>query len=177
MLLLALAALAASQPVTVSQSSTVFTATEMSALSERALKQCGYASPQDLMVLPKDRRLKVLSCLITATVEQSGAFLPKIVEPGVTIVAVSNFQGLPIFDLQFSADHPRSAVPKNQTSDYDDRLSSRTCNDNWLGGLIDAGMIDGAQSGAIVGYKLQTGKREILAVLAVAECLGPESKL
>ena len=87
---------------------------------------------------------------------------------------MSNFQGLPVFALQFSASHPRASVPKNQSSDYDRLLSTRACNDKWLGGLIDAGMVEGTQAGAVIVFKLQTEKGDGLAAVAVARCDDPK---
>ena len=174
MSLLVLVSLLASQLGSISPPKAFFTAEDMAELREQAQKQCGYASPQELMPLSKGERQKILPCFIEATVERSVPFLPKIIEPGATIVSVTNFQGLPVFVVQFSADHPRASVPKNETSDYDRLLSNRTCDDKWLGGLIDAGMVDGAQAGAVIVYKLQTEKSENLAIVAVGQCYGPE---
>lgn len=130
---LAFAALVASQPLSGPLPKTVFTVEEVSTLQQKAKRKCGYATPRDLMLLTSVKREKMLPCLIQATVEQSGQFLPKNIERGATIVSVSNFQGLPIFVVQFSPDHPRASVPKEQTSDYDRLLSTWTCNDKWLG--------------------------------------------
>jgi hypothetical protein len=170
---LALAALFASERVT-SSPPRVFTAEEVASLSDEANRKCGYASPQALMKLSGGKRQKVLPCFIQATVKRAGTLLPKTIEPGAALVSVSNFQGLPVFVLRFAASHPRASVPKNQTSDYDDLLSTRTCNDKWLGSLIDAGMVDGAQAGAVIVYKIETEKNEVLAMVAVAECFDPK---
>ena len=173
MFFLALAALFAGEPAP-SSPPRVFTVEEVAALSEEAKRQCGYASPQDLMQLAAAQRQKVLPCFIKATVKRADSMLPKTIDPGATLESVSNFQGLPVFVLRFAASHPRASVPKNQTSDYDDLLSTRTCNDRWLGGLIDAGMVDGVQAGAIIVYKIATEKNGVLAMVAVGECLDPK---
>jgi hypothetical protein len=166
---LAFAALFASGPVT-SLPPRVFTVEEVASLSEEAKRKCGYASPQALMKLSDGERQKVLPCFIQATVKRAGTLLPKTIEPGAALVSVSNFQGLPVFVLRFAPNHPRASVPKNQTSDYDDLLSTRTCNDKWLGSLIDAGMVDGAQAGAMIVYRIETEKKQVLAMVAVAQC-------
>ena len=170
---LALAALFAGEPAP-SSPPRVFTVEEVASLSEEVKRQCGYASPQDLMQLAVRERQKVLPCFIRVTVKRAGSMLPKTIEPGAALVSVSNFQGLPVFVLRFAASHPRASVPKNQTSDYDDLLSTRTCNDKWLGGLIDAGMVDGAQAGAIIIYQMETEKNEGIAAVAVAQCFDPK---
>lgn len=174
MSVLAFAALFVSQPSTVSPPITVFTANELAALREEAKRECGYATPQDLMGLSNSEREKILPCFIRATVKRSEPLLPKIIEPGATLVSVSNFEGMPIFVVRFGRDHPRASVAKNETSDYDRLLSTRTCNDKWLGGLIDAGMVDGVQGGAVIVYRLQTDKREDLGMIAVAQCFDPQ---
>lgn len=173
MSLLVLAALLASQPAAGSAPKGVFTSSDIVALGERAKKRCGYANPQELSALSKGEREKIIPCFVRATIEQSKPLFPKVIEPGATIWAVSNFEGLPIFELRFSADHPRASVPKNEFSGYDRLLSTRTCDDKWLGGLIDAGRIDGEGSVAIV-YKMETEQREVLSIVAVAECLDPK---
>jgi hypothetical protein len=122
------------------------------------------------MKLPDGKRQKVLPCFIEATVRRAATFLPKTIEPGAALVSVSNFQGLPVFELRFAASHPRAFVPKNQTSDYDDLLSTRTCNDQWLGSLIDAGIVGGTQAGATIVYKIETETSEVLTMVAVAQC-------
>lgn len=173
MAFLVFTALFAGQLVT-SSPPTIFTSEEISALREESKQTCGHAGPQELMALEYDKRQKVLPCFIAATVRRSEPLLPKIIEPGATIVSVSNFQGLPVFALQFSASHPRASVPKNQSSDYDRLLSTRACNDKWLGGLIDAGMVEGTQAGAVIVFKLQTEKGDGLAAVAVARCDDPK---
>lgn len=170
----ALAALFVGQPATVSTPTTFFTSGEMAALQEEAKRECGYATPQDLMGLPNSEREKILPCFIRATVKRSEPLLPKMIEAGATVVSVRDFQGLPVFVVQFASGHPRAKVPKGQSSDYDGLLSTRTCNDKWLGGLIDAGMVDGMQGGAVIVYELQTEKAENLAAIAVAQCLDPK---
>jgi hypothetical protein len=169
----ALTALFASGPAT-STPPRVFTVEEVASLSEETKQRCGYASPQDLMKLSAAKRQKILPCFIQATVKRAETLLPKTIEPGAAIVSVSDLQGFPVFVLRFAAGHPRALVPKNQTSDYDDLLSTRTCNDKWLGSLIDAGMVDGAQAGAIIVYKIETEKNEVLAMVAVAQCFDPK---
>lgn len=49
-------------------------------------------------------------------------------------------------------------------------MSDRTCQDKWLGGLIDAGMVDGVQARTMIVYKLQNENSDILAIVAVAQC-------
>ena len=170
---LALAALFASESVT-SSPPRIFTVEEVASLSEETKRKCGYASPQDLMKLSDVKRQEVLPCFIQATVKRGGTLLPKTIEPGATLVSVSDFGGLPVFVLRFAASHPRASVPKNQTSDYDDLLSTRTCNDKWLGSLIDAGMVDGAQAGVLIAYQIETEKNEVIAAVAVAQCFDPK---
>lgn len=173
MSLFVLAALFASEPVN-NPPPRVFTVDEVASLSEETTRKCGYATPQSLLKLSGGQRQKILPCFIQATVKRAGTLLPKIIEPGAAIVSVSDFQGLPVFVLRFAADHPRASVPKNQTSDYDDLLSTRTCNDLWLGNLIDAGMVDGVQAGAIIVYKIETEEKGVLAMVAVAQCFDPK---
>ena len=168
----ALAALFAGGPVT-SPPPRIFTVEEVVSLSEETARRCGYASPQELMKLASDQRQKVLPCFIQATVKRAEALLPKTIEPGATLASVSNFQGMPIFVLRVASNHPRASVPKNQTSDYDALLSTRTCNDKWLGNLIDAGMVEGAQAGAVIVYRIETEK-DVLAMVAVAQCFDPK---
>lgn len=170
MLVLALTALLTSEPLTSSLPNTVFTTEEVASLSEEAKRECGYASPQELLSLSAGERQKILPCFIRATERRAGPLLPKIIEPGVAIVSMSNSEGLPVFVLRFAANHPRASIPKNQSSPYDDLLSNRTCGDKWLGGLIDAGMVDGAQAGTIILYQFETEKREVLALVGVAQC-------
>ena len=169
----ALAALFASGSAT-SPPPKVFTVEEVASLSEETQRRCGYASPRVLMRLSGGKRLEFLPCFIKATVYHAKGLLPKTIEPGATLVSVSNFQGMPVFGLRFASNHPRASVPKNQTSDYDDLLSTRTCNDKWLGSLIDAGVIEGAQAGAVIVYKIETEKKDVLAMVAVAQCFDPK---
>ena len=116
------------------------------------------------------KRKTALACLIRATVKQSGSMLPKVIEPGATLVSASEFEGFLVFVLQFAPNHPRAFAPKDQPSDYDQVLSNRTCQDKWLGGLIDAGIVDGAQAGTMIVYQMQNEKRETLAANAVGQC-------
>ena len=157
-------ALVASQLVTNSPP-TFFTVEEIAVLGAETKRACGYATPQELMALDNDKRQKILACFMIATARRSKPMLPKIVEPGATFVSVSEFKGMPVFVLQFSASHPRASVPVNKSSDYDNLLSTRTCDDKWFGGLIDAGMVDGVQAGAIIVFKLETKKSDILAIV------------
>lgn len=167
------AALFAGGPVS-SPPPRVFTIEEVASLSEETKRKCGYASPQDLMKLPGDQRLNILPCFIQATIVRAGSLLPKTIEPGAVLVSVSNFEGLPVFVLRFASSHPRASVPKNQGSDYDELLSTRTCNDKWLGSLIDAGMVDEVQAGAVIVYNIETEKKDVLAIVAVAQCFDPK---
>lgn len=173
MLFFTLAALFANGPVT-SPPTRIFTATEVTSLGKETMRKCGYSSPRDLMELSGAKRQTILPCFIKATVSRARTLLPKTIEPGATLVSVSNFQGMPVFVLRFASNHPRALVPENQTSEYDNLLSTRTCNDRWLGNLIDAGMVDGAQAGAVIVYKIETEKKHVLALVAVAQCSDPK---
>ena len=171
MFLFALAGLLVSEPpATSSPPKTVFNAQEVTALGQAARQACGYSTPQELAPLAVAKRKKALGCMVGATVKQSKSLLPKEIETGATIVSSSEFEGFVVFVVQFAPDHPRASVPKDQSSDYDRLLSNRTCQDKWLGGLIDAGMVDGVQDGTMVVYKLQNRQSENLAIIAVGEC-------
>ena len=172
--LLALATVLLAQPMTTSATKSIFTPSETVALSEEARSQCGIATPREVMGLSPDKREKALNCLVSATVKRSGTILPKLFAPGATIVSVKEDEGFPIFVLQLDPDHPRALAPADQPSDYDQLISNRTCDDSWLGGLIDAGMVNGAQGGTMIIYKLQQRNGETIALLAIGQCFDPK---
>jgi len=149
---------------------TVFAAEELVVLSQSAQRDCGFANPQQLIGLADDVRKKALRCLVSLTVKESGSLLPKEMERGATIISATESEGFIVFAMQFEPEHPRASVPENATSDYDRLLSNRTCQDKWLGGLIDAGIEGGTQGGTMIVYKIQNKKRENLAIIAVGQC-------
>lgn len=169
--LLVIATLLVAQPATATSTKSIFTPSETAILSDQTQRQCGFATPRDVIGLSEDKREKTLNCFVSATVKRSGSILPKVLAPGATIVSAKEFEGLPIFVLQFEADHPRALAPADQPSDYDQVISNRTCDDPWLGGLIDAGMVNGAQAGTMIVYELQKRNGETLAILAIGQCL------
>lgn len=147
----------------------LFTPTERTALSQKAAHDCGYAMPEELIPLAGSERDKALPCLVRATVKQSGKLLPKQIEPGAAITAVRETEGLLVFIVQLDGSHPRGAQEEDKTG-FDGLLSNRTCQDKWLGGLIDAGMDDGKQARTAVVYQFQDKSQRTLAVTAVAQC-------
>lgn len=174
MLALALAILSPTTVATNPSPPIVFSPEERVALSNEVKRSCGFASPQELMERPEGERQKALPCLLEATIRRSESMLPKVIEPGVVLISSELFQGgLPVFVLRFSPEHPRALNPKNEASPYDDLLSTRTCNDKWLGGIIDAGVV-GDQSGSVIVYKLETEKGEVFDAIAVARCFNPK---
>jgi len=147
----------------------LFTPREHAALSQSAAHDCGYATPQELISLAGNERDKALPCLVRVTVEQSGKLLPKQVEPGAAITSARETEGLLVFIIQLDPDHPRAAQEEDRTG-FDGLLSNRTCQDRWLGGLIDAGMDGGKQARMAVVYQFQDKARRTLAITAVAQC-------
>lgn len=154
----------------------LFTPGERAALSQQAWQDCGYATPQALIPLIGDKRDNTLLCFVRATAKRSGALLSKEIEPGATITSASEFQGMLIFIVQLEANHPRALAQEEETTDFDESLSNRTCQDRWLGGLIDAGMDDGKQARTAIVYQYQDKKRATLAATAVAQCFDPMEK-
>jgi hypothetical protein len=147
---------------------------ERAALGQQAKKDCGYATPQELIPLTGGQRDKALLCLVRATLKQNGSMFPKRVEPGATITSASELQGMLVFDVQLAPNHPRASAKGESETNFDQVLSNRTCQDKWLGGIIDAGMEDGKQARTVIVYRLLDNAGTTLAATAVTQCSGKE---
>ena len=55
---------------------------------------------------------------------------------------------------------------------FDETLANRTCQDRWLGGMLDAGMDGGAQAGTIIVYYLKDVKGTNIRISAIGQCHG-----
>lgn len=143
---------------------------KLAPLSERSRKECGHAHPRDLMTREVMVRKKALHCLVTATVRESGSLLPIEIEPGAVITSASEFEGMLWFKVRLDPKHPRALAGERDTTGFDEKLFTRTCDDKWLGGLLDAGMEGDAQGGTAVLYDYQDKK----SVEALVHCSDPK---
>lgn len=148
----------------------LFTSADRAILSQRARKECGYATPQEIIRLARGERKKALSCLVRATVTAGSSLVPKLLEPGATILSISESDGLLVVTVQLAADHSRAIMKKDTSVNFGETLANRTCQDLWLGGLLDAGMDGDQQGGTIVLYQLKDIKGTIVRMDGVAQC-------
>ena len=151
----------------------VFTPEERAALGNQALEQCSYATPRQLMELEQNQRLEAIECFVDVTGSISSNFVPKEYEPGATILSAEILETFPVFRVRLSPDHPLVLQQFDNPHDYGSQLATRTCNDKWLGGMLDAGMVDDAQHGTIVVFFFEAPGDLEINPIAVAQCFDP----
>jgi len=170
--LLTLFFIAASVAVQAAPSATLplFTPADHAVLTERALKDCGYATPQETARLAISDRKKIVPCFVRATVNKGPSLVPRMIEPGATILSIGEFQGLLTITVQLASDHPRAIAAEEASVTFDETLANRTCQDLWLGGMLDAGMDGDQQSGTMIVYYLKDMKGANVRISAIGQC-------
>ncbi len=166
--------LAASVPAPVNPWTTpgIFTPADHRLLSKRAKQDCGYASPEEIEPLAIAERQKILTCFVAAAVKDGAALVPRVIEPGAIITSVGQIEDLLTMEVRIAPDHPRALAKKGASIPFDETLANLTCRDQWLGGMLDAGMDGDKQAGTIILYTLKDTNGVTIHASGISQCHG-----
>jgi hypothetical protein len=154
------AALAATSPGSLGEQA-LFSPDQTAAVSERVRSGCGHANADELKPLAEGLREAALVCLVRITAEEGNRLLPKEIEPGVMVKSARvEEELLLVLTLQLQSEQARALAAN--PADFSNRFANRSCRENRLVQLIDAG--------AAVVYQFQDVKGETLRLDAVTEC-------